>query len=125
MAYRPGKQHKNADAMSRIPSRKCGRDDCPECELIKCQNSGQGTVDNAEQGVVCPVLEGLETLQSEDSTNDIPNWLENWTHDELVDMQANDRGIDLLRASLQDSETRPSNVEIAGLTNETKVLWRA
>ena len=32
--HRPGVQHLNADAMSRI-TRKCARPDCPECSVLR------------------------------------------------------------------------------------------
>lgn len=33
LKYRAGSKHKNMDALSRVPDRKCKRPDCPQCVL--------------------------------------------------------------------------------------------
>ena len=131
--YRPGTKHRNADALSRKPFRKCGKLDCPDC-ISDSVNSEKESVNktsvandktaesnNQEPFQVFPVTEiqnsDINVSESESS------WLPIWTRDELLEMQKNDSCIGPILNKLLNSESRPPKSEIINLTSDAKSLW--
>ena len=47
IVHRPGKEHANADSLSRI-TRRCPREDCPECSLLKRAKNKKSPKDDAD-----------------------------------------------------------------------------
>ena len=87
IVHRKGPQHQNADALSRIPVRKCPRDDCPQCTLK-----------------VCPI-----TALPAPAADDADEWLEGWTERELYDWQRADPVLAKIITWLETSPERPKS----------------
>ena len=64
--HRKGSQHSNADALSRLPLRKCPHEDCLQCTLQ-----------------VCPITARPDPAETDE-------WLLGWTNQELSQWQRND-----------------------------------
>ena len=105
--HRKGSQHTNADALSRIPTRKCPRADCTQC-----------TRD-------VPISTEL-TAGPPKSPNLIPDqnkWLEEWTLEELQNWQRADTAISQVIEWLESSQERPPWKDVVRLDNTTKALY--
>lgn len=75
--HRKGTLNGNADGMSRIPTRKCPRSDCPQCTQIVSAVDTQG--------------ESSEKADSElESANGQDEWLRGWTTDDLRHWEKSD-----------------------------------
>ena len=106
--HRKGSQHTNADALSRIPTRKCPRVDCTQCNRD-----------------VCPISTELSAGPPE-SPNLIPDqneWLEEWTLEELQNWQRADTAICQVIEWLESSQERPPWKDVVRLDNTTKALY--
>ena len=106
--HRKGSQHTNADALSRIPTRKCPRVDCTQCNRD-----------------VCPISTELSAGPPE-SPNLIPDqneWLEEWTLEELQNWQRVDTAICQVIEWLESSQERPPWKDVVRLDNTTKALY--
>ncbi|XP_033728208.1 uncharacterized protein LOC117317503 [Pecten maximus] len=111
--HRAGNKHGNADALSRVPSRKCGNQNCNDCgQAGSLQDSGchQPSVS------INPVTENVGTDQR-------ANWLQVWTRDELLEFQLEDRGLKSMLESLKDSSVKPTRESISDWPGEAKQLW--
>ena len=87
IVHRKGPQHQNADALSRIPVRKCPRDDCPQCTLK-----------------VCPII-----ALPAPAADDADEWLRGWTERELWDWQRADPVLARIITWLETSPERPKS----------------
>ena len=83
--HRKGSQHSNADALSRLPLRKCPREDCP-----------RRTVQ------VCPITARPEPAETD-------GWLLGRTNQELSQWQRNDPVLSKVIKWLESSPERPKN----------------
>ena len=105
--HRKGSQHTNADALSRIPIRKCPRADCTQC-----------TRD------VCPISTELPAGRPE-SLNlilDQNEWLKEWTLEELQNWQRADTAISQVIEWLESSHERPPWKDVVRFYNTTKAF---
>ena len=82
IVHRKGPQHQNADALSRIPVRKCPLDDCPQCTLKVCPIAALPAADDADE------------------------WLEGWTEGELYDWERADPVLTRIITWLETSPER-------------------
>ena len=140
--YRRGTLHTNADALSRMPSRKCKKEDCSEC-YPKCRPFFQSqTEENVECRVCnqthsgdCPAVMAEETeflnsivstiteTETSQSQNSEPNWLDFWSLQEIKIMQENDPAIGDIHRIMINQEEKPLKQDILNLHPEAKVLW--
>ena len=112
--YRAGSKHSNADAMSRSPRLKCSNENCADCCLGK-------STENTEKQILCPIIRNNESSVIENRIE--PNWLQIWTHDELVEMQSEDQSIGPIRQLVKNFQIRPPKRESQNLNVEAKILW--
>ena len=96
--HRKGSAHGNADALSRMPTRKCPRSDCPQCSL--------------------PVRVITET---ENETGQ--DWLKGWTKEDIRQWQRDDPNLGQIIKWMEDSSWRPNGAVIAGMSKDIKAFW--
>ena len=95
ISHRRGSLHGNADGMSRIPPRKCMRDDCPDCQNRNVHVAMKAKIHSAESSTN-PKTEQNETvhiapvMMTDRNLSNVPNWLENFTSTDIAEMQQND-----------------------------------
>ena len=80
--HRKGSNHGNADAMSRIPRRKCKRTDCPDCGI--CCNCSSVSEPPVEEISVFTINDSGDTQVTQS------NWIDKWTVDDLKELQRDD-----------------------------------
>lgn len=146
--HRKGVLHGNADALSRRPRRSCKRDACPQCgpdgnsdchapvsAVVKATKNR--ALQRNQQRDIADDTVGREDDSQELQPNEIlSNWLQQWTNNQLQDLQHEDQtirsAIDIIQTS---GETKPrmetSNPELKTLlkqwellTVENSLLWR-
>lgn len=123
--YRKDSLHTNADALSRIPVRKCKREICRECYPNSDPHFQGQTEENVECQVCkqthpgdCPAVMAEENELLETSINTVtetsqgqssePNWLDFWIKQDIKIMQENDPAIgEVLRLKLNQEEKPP------------------
>ncbi len=107
--HRPGKQHGNADALSRIPCRQCGREHSTEQRGREVE-SGSPTAQNALQA------------NSVTTTSDTC-WAPTWSRTELRTAQMGDGVLKTVIEWLERGSERPHRREIEGTGKELRSLW--
>ena len=93
--HRRGSAHGNADALSRIPRRRCKREDCPQCKSSAPCTVTAVTSENRQDGP----SDKVDVIES--------NWLEQWSNSELQILQQQDSNINTVIRFLQDSTVKP------------------
>ena len=103
--HRPGVRHGNADGLSRIPRRRCKRDDCDDC----------GKLEHPMR---------ISVVQPSNSTSQSPNcnWLEEFSIDQIRDWQAGDTDIGIVIALREKSDIRPAKREILQFSRDCRTL---
>ena len=96
--HRKGEAHSNADALSRLPARKCPRADCPHCTF--------------SINAVHLQPDGSENVQ----------WLEEWTQDEVRQWQREDPSIGQVIRWLEKSPDMPDKEIVQGMSAEVKAF---
>ena len=96
--HRKGEAHSNADALSRLPARKCPRADCPHCTF--------------SVNAVHLQPDGSEDVQ----------WLEEWIQDEVRQWQRDDPSIGQVIRWLEKSPDRPDKEIVQGMSAEVKAF---
>ena len=123
--YRSSAKHSNADGLSRIPKRKCKNSTCPECfpqtALEKCEQFY--TVQKVDTDSY-PVAVLTQTSEDSKINQGEANWLETWSNERLIELQANDPDISDLIEMKRNSNERPHRAEILGKSQGFKILWR-
>ena len=99
MVHRKGNQHQNADGLSRIPTRKCPRDDCPQCTVAVCAIQQPSSGDEA--------------------------WLEGWTLQELRQWQRADPVLGQIIEWLEQAPECPRGVQYNGRVKAYITQWDA
>lgn len=108
--HRRGTAHGNADALSRVPHRPCKRSDCPQCK-----SSEMKPVNTKVDSILENTGENENFLPSHifEKSNDIiapvvSNWLDQWTPDDLHQMQEEDATIRSVVKFLKEGSEKPS-----------------
>ena len=94
--HRKRATHGNADALSRMPTQKCPRADCPHCTISVSAVHLQP--DGSEDG----------------------QWLEEWTQDEVRQWQRDDPTLGQVIQWLEHSPERPDEEVVKGMSAEVK-----
>ncbi|MEW8486026.1 MAG: RNase H-like domain-containing protein, partial [Candidatus Thiodiazotropha sp.] len=105
----PGYLHTNADAMSRKPKRTCPFPECQDCKQSKQTENPSETISKS-------------SMDSSD-TNLLPNWLNVWTHDELVQLQQQDVCIADISRLKQLYTNKAKKSEIQQVHKDLITLW--
>ena len=93
--HRKGPQHANADGLSRLPARKCPRNDCPQCTMKVYSVTAQPQADETDE---C---------------------LKGWSNQDLFDWQREDPAMNKVIGWLETSSKRPRGVaQYDGRTRE-------
>ena len=100
-----GEHHANADALSRIPTRKCPRPDCGQYATITISPV---KVASPEEAVLLP---------------DEDEWLEGWTLEEVKNWQRSDVSISRVIEWLETYPERPAWKEVAGPSSTVKAYY--
>lgn len=132
LKYRAGSKHKNADALSRVPDRKCKRLDCPQCVPnfdqspaidSVVQNSCVKTSSDSSPEIsfnVNTITASSDIASSRE--REIPNWLDVWNKEEISEMQLKDPGIKQILIWKLDGRTVPPGNEIRSLNEEARAV---
>ncbi|CAG2243557.1 unnamed protein product [Mytilus edulis] len=136
--FRKGTQHSNADGLSRIPARKCKKDDCKQCfpdSIVQSQTEENANcrICNRIHPGSCPAVMTEENsllntivcsvIDNTPDQNLDRNWLDFWSMEEIKNMQEEDPAIgDMLRLKNNQDE-KPLRIDILNLHPEAKVLW--
>ncbi len=106
--HRPGRQHGNADALSRRPC-----DSCRHCELKESKvDEGNGECVHR----ICAIDSATRTRAT------YPPWLRTWPKEELQEWQQNDPAISKI-LQWKAANRKPDWPEIRGQSQEVKTLW--
>ena len=97
--HRKGAAHGNADALSRMPARKCPRTDCPHCTL------------------------SVSAVHLQPDGSEDEQWLEEWTQDEVRKWQRDDPTLGQIIQWLENSSEKPSEGIIKGMSAEIKAYY--
>lgn len=109
MEHRPGKNHGNADGLSRRPS---------------SENSAPGVEDTEEETEKNTDIENQKRVMSvsKEKTQESCSWIPRATEDEIRQAQRNDEVLAPLIESVRAGE-RPPSSEIQGSSRSTHVMW--
>ena len=118
--HRPGKDHSNADSLSRTISRTCPREDCNDClEKLKnktvspTQTSAEVfAISAANESLVAPPVDISELL-----TLSVMSW------DELAESQQSDPEIGPIYKWKVEGATRPPARVLEGYDSAVRCLW--
>ena len=114
--HRPGRNHGNADALSRRP---CGHTSCKHCEQMENREKSQREAESASNDP--RVLESLKvatvSVVPADLANEFP-----WTHTDLLEAQLQDPEIGPV-VKWKNEGTRPPWPTVAPYSEDTKVYW--
>lgn len=144
--HRKGSDHGNADGMSRVPvsrRRRCEREECIECESqpvkpVRVVTTRRGAAALAEKTTVVepesvavdptPVEEtggvGRKKRQNLKSKEKVegPNWLEEWSVEELRSMQQKDKAISRVLVLFESHDSPPGRAELLAESEVVRVL---
>ena len=142
--YRKGILHTNADAMSRVPwkTRKCKREDCPDCTTqSSCSGDEKGktlpvracSTHTDKHSTVhirpCSVSENQErsdntTGASSSSSSCLnSNWIDGWSHEQLVKLQQEDPTVGPILDLKCTSNEKPLRGQINQFNSQARSLW--
>lgn len=94
--HRKGSAHGNADSMSRIPRRRCNRENCPDCKNnLPCHVMAVNRTEN------------ITYVQDENQEISDSNWLSQWSSTEISRLQRNDSSIGTIMRFLESSREKP------------------
>ena len=99
--HRPGKQHSNADALSRIPCKQCGRIDHRDIQTVL-------------------VKENTRQIEAEPEQS---SWITGWTFDFLREEQLKDPAISKILQMKEASEQKPPWSDISAEGRSVKTYW--
>ncbi|KAJ8037468.1 hypothetical protein HOLleu_18285 [Holothuria leucospilota] len=115
--HRPGRSHGNADALSRRP---CG--DCAYC--IRQEEKEDRTAETRnELAANSPKCCTLDTQEVKDVTKESKSWMEQWSLQELRQMQVSDPEIQPIIAWKEQSTMKPAWEVVAGMSNAIRNYW--
>ena len=110
--FRQGYLHTNADSLSR-------KRNCPFPECLDCSQGNQSTQnDGLQQSAQVDAIENVPEIQEL-----IPNWLNVWTKDDLVQFQQQDVCIGEILRLKQSFENKPLKTEIQQVHRDVITLW--
>lgn len=114
--------HGKADSLSRIPYPNCKRTDCPDC---KSRSSSSHAAAKTDKNDVISLI-SVASFQN-DMKDDLPdcktsNWLDSWTHNDLVEMQRNDPILSKFITLKQTYDTKPGKEIVENCHLELSLL---
>ena len=140
--HRKGSLHANADSLSRVKYSRCKREDCPSCieqpavsPVVLSQDGlmeSMGDTKMLQQSAqVSPVMTDIQSNLSDTSLDhsssasddSLPNWLDIWSHDQLVQLQSENRDIARIIQLKESYVEKPPRESIAGENQTCKTLW--
>ena len=147
--HRKGTLHTNADSLSRLRYSRCKRSDCPSCVEQPVVNPVVSGLDGLAEGMidanvsspsahVNPVMTDHSRLNSTDTSHDhsssasetdsepdsnLPNWLEVWSHEQLVQMQSEDPDISKIIQLKDRFDVKPSREFVENVSSGCRTLW--
>ena len=139
--YRPGKQHGNSDALSRMPCGQCGSgvtDDedlasedlrARAREMLKqlkeCKKnfkSDESPIVAARRIVCCALAEDDEPSGDEEPANESEVWLDGWTSEFLRQKQEEDDDIRPVLEAVREG-TKPAWQQCSEWSQASKAMW--
>lgn len=122
LVHRKGTLYGNADSLSRIPYPYCKRTDCPDC---KSRSSSYHAAAKTDKNDFISLI-SVASFQN-DMKDDLPdcqasNWLDSWTHNDLVEMQRNDPILSKLITLKQTYDTKPGKEVVENCHLELSLL---
>ncbi|KAK3099399.1 hypothetical protein FSP39_003829 [Pinctada imbricata] len=148
--HRKGSLHTNADSLSRVKYARCKRTDCPSCEetvvvspvVLSRDGLAESKIDDNissyQPANVSPVLSHEESYSNDTSQDHIsdasqsacesdseflPNWLQIWSHDQLVKFQSDDPDIGRIVTLKQSYVNKPPKEAVENANQMCKTLW--
>ena len=111
--HRPGKQHLNADGLSRRPCTEC-----KYCNKVEEKEATLRVMTRSTKAVKVDVIE-----HNECSPESTVNWFEQWTATEIRAAQLNDQDIGCIMQLKESGSAKPSPKDISAMAEGGKVLW--
>lgn len=115
VSHRPGRNHGNADALSRRPCRQCGREDEP----VPVEKD----IENVHEVQQCAAVTRQKKKAAEKDSSQKAIWLEGWDNVELRDSQLRDNEIGMIMKALDAGEQRPQWSKVSSEGQALKTLW--
>ena len=113
LIHRAGKQHVNADFLSRPP---CGN--CSYCERVELREK-----DKVSDHCDCPKKCSVRKVVAEDTFQKVDSWLNSKTCDELRNLQESDPDIGFLLKEKEVGHEKPKWEDISGKGQDLKRYW--
>ncbi len=116
LTHRKGREHQNADALSRSPLIRCPRDDCFDCK-------GALIGEDMDDYLLAPLFAEEESPQVPEG---VDGWIANWTDDQLRQMQKSDSVVSQILTWKLQSSVKPHFEQTAGCSAAVKCylsLW--
>ena len=123
--HRKGELHGNADGLSRVQycttTKKCPREDCPQCAGKTAQRVRPVTLQATPAGAAAPIGEaGPSTSGVGVHENNADTWVSQYSLEELSRMQREDPNISYIVTRLEAGHSKPVWRDIAHLNSITK-----
>ncbi|CAC5411256.1 unnamed protein product [Mytilus coruscus] len=114
--HRKGSALGNADALSRVPRRRCKREDCQECKInMSCS--------------VNAISKGNNNPSKSSELPDITqsNWVKQWDNEEILRLQQEDSNLSTVKQFLKNGNEKPvvntPNQELSALLRQWDLLF--
>ena len=108
--HRPGIKHGNADALSRLPTRCCPREDCPDCQLVKADRDAT------------PLP--LFVVASENEVDDSDDLVPRVSTRRIKELQSKDSAISRMLQLKSSFTSRPIAKEMSSELDDVRILWK-
>ena len=112
--HRKGPLHGNADALSRLPRRKCKRPDCPDC-------SSSDSLVNSSMSSAKEIIPIFPLLDNQNDSNS--NWLTNLAAEEIGQMQHSDNVIMTIFYLKDRFANKPAKHVLKNCSFKVRILW--
>ena len=111
--HRAGSKHGNADGLSRIPRRRCTREDCKDCARVSATLAPEHVA-----------VMGVSAEASDGGVSDSGcNWVDGYSVDDIVRWQSEDVHLIPVVAALLSSSEKPGKAGLAELSRESRILF--
>ena len=114
--HRPGRLHGNADGLSRIPCRQCGREEEPRVRAMTrrqlAKQNSKRTVETNDQ-VQHHIIEPTQSQ----------TWMQTWTLPDIREKQLIDPNLEWIIRLLEKEQPKPSWKEVAHRPVKSKTIW--
>ena len=123
ITHRPGRQHGNADALSRKPCKACSRQQDKNTELeAKDNKESVIRMDNAQ---LCQTRTITRSQGTSNTEYPVQNqlMLKGWELSEIKETQSNDQNLSFIHLCIEKGLDKPDWNQVSGENTIVKTLW--